>query len=69
MELKELERLKSMVDAWKQIVECRCMLKWTYAYGHYLPLLLGNDNDANQVKQNQNFFEFLQDENSLEWFH
>lgn len=54
---------KCVVDAWLQIVECRRMLKWTYAYGYYLPLQLR--------KQKQNFFEFLQGEaeNSLERLH
>lgn len=44
------------------------MLKWTYAYDHYLPLLY---NDGDHVKQKKNFFEFLQgeDENILEWLH
>lgn len=44
------------------------MLKWTYAYGYYLPLL---HNDAHPVKQKQHFFEFLQGEaeNSLERLH
>lgn len=65
MELKELvdsrvlgtsqsgmARFKYVVDAWLQIVECRRMLKWTYAYGYYLRLL---DNDTDRLKQKQNF--------------
>ncbi|KAF5175750.1 E3 ubiquitin-protein ligase arih1 [Thalictrum thalictroides] len=29
--------LKFIADAWVQIIECRRVLKWTYAYGYYLP--------------------------------
>ncbi|GLJ47802.1 hypothetical protein SUGI_1009640 [Cryptomeria japonica] len=29
--------LTFVTDAWLQIVECRRALKWTYAYGYYLP--------------------------------
>lgn len=34
-----------------QIVECRRVLKWTYAYGYYLP-------DLDKAKRQ--FFEYLQ---------
>ncbi|GMH18194.1 hypothetical protein Nepgr_020035 [Nepenthes gracilis] len=30
-------QLKFIIEAWQQIVECRRVLKWTYAYGYYLP--------------------------------
>ncbi|KAF3434554.1 hypothetical protein FNV43_RR21639 [Rhamnella rubrinervis] len=30
-------QLKFITEAWLQIVECRQILKWTYAYGYYLP--------------------------------
>ncbi|KAF7132236.1 hypothetical protein RHSIM_Rhsim09G0029400 [Rhododendron simsii] len=30
-------QLKFITEAWLQIVECRRVLKWTYAYGYYLP--------------------------------
>ncbi|KAK1422051.1 hypothetical protein QVD17_24909 [Tagetes erecta] len=30
-------QLRFIKDAWLQIVECRRVLKWTYAYGYYLP--------------------------------
>ncbi|XP_026431649.1 probable E3 ubiquitin-protein ligase ARI8 [Papaver somniferum] len=30
-------QLEFITDAWKQIIECRRVLKWTYAYGYYLP--------------------------------
>uniref|UniRef100_A0A0A0LHB9 RBR-type E3 ubiquitin transferase n=1 Tax=Cucumis sativus TaxID=3659 RepID=A0A0A0LHB9_CUCSA len=30
-------QLKFISEAWLQIVECRRVLKWTYAYGYYLP--------------------------------
>ncbi|KAG5629984.1 hypothetical protein H5410_001701 [Solanum commersonii] len=55
-ELSELQsipetQLKFILEAWKQIVECRRVLKWTYAYGFYLP-------DEEQTKRQ--FFEYLQ---------
>ncbi|XP_047338421.1 probable E3 ubiquitin-protein ligase ARI8 [Impatiens glandulifera] len=53
--------LKSMIDAWTQIVECRRVLKWTYAYGFYLPL-----DGSKRV-----YFEFVQGlaESALERLH
>ncbi|KAF5197747.1 Ibr domain-containing protein, partial [Thalictrum thalictroides] len=30
-------QLKFITEAWLQIIECRRVLKWTYAYGYYLP--------------------------------
>ncbi|KAL3347811.1 hypothetical protein AABB24_021454 [Solanum stoloniferum] len=55
-ELSELQsipetQLKFILEAWKQIVECRRVLKWTYAYGFYLP-------DEEETKRQ--FFEYLQ---------
>ncbi|KAI3911169.1 hypothetical protein MKW92_033378 [Papaver armeniacum] len=35
-DLPETE-LGYITDAWKQIIECRRVIKWTYAYGYYLP--------------------------------
>ncbi|XP_042503652.1 probable E3 ubiquitin-protein ligase ARI8 [Macadamia integrifolia] len=32
-----LWKLEFIREAWIQIVECRRVLKWTYAYGYYLP--------------------------------
>ncbi|EPS65532.1 hypothetical protein M569_09243, partial [Genlisea aurea] len=46
-------QLKFIVEAWQQIVECRRVLKWTYAYGYYLP--------ENEQTRKQ-FFEYLQGE-------
>ncbi|CAL9185995.1 unnamed protein product [Musa hybrid cultivar] len=46
-------QLKFIIDAWLQIVECRRVLKWTYAYGYYLP---EHDDTKRQ------FFEYLQGE-------
>ncbi|KAL4297392.1 hypothetical protein GQ457_12G002580 [Hibiscus cannabinus] len=43
--------LKFITEAWLQIVECRRVLKWTYAYGYYLP-------EHEQTKTR--FFEYLQ---------
>ncbi|KAJ8475586.1 hypothetical protein OPV22_019313 [Ensete ventricosum] len=46
-------QLKFIIDAWLQIVECRRVLKWTYAYGYYLP-------EHEDTKRQ--FFEYLQGE-------
>ncbi|KAL1210197.1 putative E3 ubiquitin-protein ligase ARI11 [Cardamine amara subsp. amara] len=46
-------QLQFTVDAWLQIIECRRVLKWTYAYGYCLP-------DNEEAKRN--FFEYLQGE-------
>lgn len=46
-------QLKFIIEAWLQIVECRRVLKWTYAYGYYLP------EHENAKRQ---FFEYLQGE-------
>ncbi|KAK4487893.1 hypothetical protein RD792_003631 [Penstemon davidsonii] len=55
-------QLKFIIEAWLQIVECRRVLKWTYAYGYYLP------EHENAKKQ---FFEYLQGEaeSGLERLH
>ncbi|VFQ72440.1 unnamed protein product [Cuscuta campestris] len=46
-------QLNFIIEAWQQIVECRRVLKWTYAYGYYLP-------EAEKAKRQ--FFEYLQGE-------
>ncbi|KMT16341.1 hypothetical protein BVRB_3g054880 [Beta vulgaris subsp. vulgaris] len=52
--LKEPEsQLKFIIEAWQQIIECRRVLKWTYAYGYYLP---DHENARRQL------FEYLQGE-------
>ncbi|XP_059628610.1 probable E3 ubiquitin-protein ligase ARI8 [Cornus florida] len=55
-------QLKFIIDAWMQIVECRRVLKWTYAYGYYLP-----EHEHNK----RQFFEYLQGEaeSGLERLH
>ncbi|KAL0290675.1 UNVERIFIED_CONTAM: putative E3 ubiquitin-protein ligase ARI8 [Sesamum calycinum] len=55
-------QLKFIVEAWLQIVECRRVLKWTYAYGFYLP-------EHEHAKKQ--FFEYLQGEaeSGLERLH
>lgn len=55
-------QLKFIIEAWSQIVECRRVLKWTYAYGYYLP--------ENEHAKRQ-FFEYLQGEaeSGLERLH
>jgi len=44
-------QLKFITEAWLQIVECRRVLKWTYAYGYYLP---------EQEHTKKQLFEYLQ---------
>ncbi|KAF6159100.1 hypothetical protein GIB67_032717 [Kingdonia uniflora] len=46
-------QLKFITEAWLQIIECRLVLKWTYAYGYYLP-------EHEQIKRV--YFEFSQGE-------
>ncbi|KFK31186.1 hypothetical protein AALP_AA6G079700 [Arabis alpina] len=61
VQLKELSdkqstpetQLQFTIDAWLQIIECRRVLQWTYAYGYYLP--------SNEVAK-KNLFEYLQGE-------
>ncbi|XP_059443482.1 probable E3 ubiquitin-protein ligase ARI7 isoform X2 [Corylus avellana] len=55
-------QLKFIIEAWMQIVECRRVLKWTYAYGFYL--------HENEHAKKQ-FFEYLQGEaeSGLERLH
>ncbi|PIA29735.1 hypothetical protein AQUCO_05800083v1 [Aquilegia coerulea] len=55
-------QLKFITEAWLQIIECRRVLKWTYAYGYYLP-------EHEHAKRQ--FFEYLQGEaeSGLERLH
>ncbi|KHG25604.1 putative E3 ubiquitin-protein ligase ARI8 -like protein [Gossypium arboreum] len=55
-------QLKFITEAWLQIIECRRVLKWTYAYGYYLP-------ENEHAKRH--FFEYLQGEaeSGLERLH
>ncbi|XP_038721807.1 probable E3 ubiquitin-protein ligase ARI7 [Tripterygium wilfordii] len=55
-------QLKFIEEAWLQIVECRRVIKWTYAYGYYLP--------KHEVAK-RNLFEYLQGEaeSGLERLH
>lgn len=54
-------QLKFITDAWNQVVECRRILRWTYAFGYYSfdettrPKL-----SLAVLKQQQDFFEFNQ---------
>ena len=48
-------QLKFVTDAWSQVVDCRRMLKWTYAFGYYR---FADDSVTN--KPQQEFFEFNQ---------
>ncbi|KQJ91001.1 hypothetical protein BRADI_4g35080v3 [Brachypodium distachyon] len=53
-------QLKFIPEAWSQIIECRRVLKWTYAYGYYL-----------DDKAKSEFFVYLQGEaeSGLERLH
>lgn len=59
---RSCSQLDFVLDAWTQIVECRRVLKWTYAYGYYLPV-----DDIAKTK----LFEYLQGmaEAALEKLH
>ncbi|KAI5082911.1 hypothetical protein GOP47_0002654 [Adiantum capillus-veneris] len=48
-----ISQLKFITEAWLQIIECRRVLKWTYAYGYYL---------AEEDVAKKQFFEYLQGE-------
>ncbi|GLT95585.1 hypothetical protein SLE2022_132590 [Rubroshorea leprosula] len=62
IQMQPLSLLKFITEAWQQIVECRRVLKWTYAYGYYLP-------EHDHAKKQ--FFEYLQGEaeSGLERLH
>ncbi|XP_055815357.1 probable E3 ubiquitin-protein ligase ARI8 [Solanum dulcamara] len=47
------KELEFIIEAWEQIVECRRVLKWTYAYGFFLP--------KEEVAKTR-FFQYLQGE-------
>lgn len=51
-----------LIEAWEQIVSCRRFLKWTYAYGFYLPM---------EEEGKRKFFEYVQGEaeSALERLH
>ncbi|KAH7422122.1 hypothetical protein KP509_13G091700 [Ceratopteris richardii] len=57
-----ISQLKFIIEAWLQVVECRRVLKWTYAYGYYL-------SESDVAKKL--FFEYLQGdaETALERLH
>ncbi|GBG72276.1 hypothetical protein CBR_g11204 [Chara braunii] len=48
-----VSQLKFVADAMAQVVECRRVLKWTYAYGYYLKV---------EEQGKRDFFEYLQGE-------
>ncbi len=49
--------LGPFTPVWAQVIECRRMLKWTYAYGYYS--FEDEAKDSSLVRQRQ-FFEFQQ---------
>ncbi|ONK80056.1 uncharacterized protein A4U43_C01F13350 [Asparagus officinalis] len=53
MPTEKMGVLYFFVEAWEQIVECRRILAWTYAYGYYL---------AEEEKVKKELFEYLQSE-------
>jgi ariadne-1 len=64
--LRELQgqpdsQLQFITQAWLQIIELRRVLKWTYAYGYYIP----------EHEKTKTFFEYLQGEaeSGLEKLH
>ncbi|XP_062099424.1 probable E3 ubiquitin-protein ligase ARI8 [Humulus lupulus] len=59
---QEKPLLRFITEAWQQIIRCRRVLQWTYAYGYYFP--------QHQWAKKQ-FFEYLQGEAefSLERLH
>ncbi|KAK9669628.1 hypothetical protein RND81_13G145000 [Saponaria officinalis] len=54
--------LEFILKGWEQIVECRRVLKWTYAYGYYIP---------EEQSRKKEFFEYVQGEaeTNLERLH
>ncbi|KAJ1422078.1 Zinc finger, RING-type [Sesbania bispinosa] len=40
-----------IIEAWKEVIECRGVLKWCYTYGYYLP---------DDIKVKKDFFEYIQ---------
>ncbi|XP_024933190.2 probable E3 ubiquitin-protein ligase ARI8 [Ziziphus jujuba] len=62
IQCQPVTQLKFITEAWLQIIECRRVLKWTYAYGYYLP---DHENAKRQL------FEYLQGqaESGLERLH
>lgn len=53
---KPVTELEFIRKAWLQIVECRRALKWSYAYGYYIPV---------EEKMKKTFFEYLQGQAEL----
>ncbi|GJP42569.1 hypothetical protein CLOM_g2120 [Closterium sp. NIES-68] len=55
-------QMKFLAEAWQQIIACRRMLKWTYAYGFYL---------SDHHPARRNLFEYLQGQAdaALGWLH
>ncbi|PPD75325.1 hypothetical protein GOBAR_DD27752 [Gossypium barbadense] len=62
IQAQPLAQISFVTEAWKQIIECRRVLAWTYAYGFYLP---------EECEAKRNLFEYLQGqaESGLERLH
>lgn len=54
--------LTFILGAWKQVVECRRILKYSYAYGYYKfePVDDQESNQNTDIDRQKVFFEFLQ---------
>lgn len=66
-----VSQLRFVLDAWKEVVSCRRVLKWTYAVGYYSfdePERGANQADKDLLNAHKEFFEFTQQEaeNALE---
>ncbi|KAK9832545.1 hypothetical protein WJX81_007928 [Elliptochloris bilobata] len=64
MTMTPTSQLRFLLDAWLQVVDCRRILKWTYAYGYYRFSEQAATGVAavprDVLRQRQEFFEFNQ---------
>ncbi len=66
-----VSQLRFVLDAWKEVVSCRRVLKWTYSVGYYSfdePETGATQADKDLLNAHKEFFEFTQQEaeNALE---
>jgi ariadne-1 len=58
-------QLKFVLDAWKEVLSCRRVLKWTYAVGFYWfddPAAGVSAEQRARISTHREFFEFIQEE-------
>ncbi|RMZ57524.1 hypothetical protein APUTEX25_003767 [Auxenochlorella protothecoides] len=60
-------QLKFVEDAWKQVIDCRRILKWTYAEGYYKFTKEDGKKEDLAAEQHERFFVFNQVCNSKAW--